>query len=454
MQLFKHSLIFLFTLSLSFVGFGQDTLDLATAAQEAKIKIVKLSCLGGFQGERMSLTLTSKAPRKFVLRIPAGHVFASVDPDEQDLMHTQELFVALKPNNTKPLKLFTMCTQANNMAPASGSGFQLGAMATGGLLSIAQAIAADDYQSSTAQSAVWAVSSNRPLGDIYARDTAVARRLAIAAANALNVPLPKINFTPKAHQITAIRTSLEALPQTYIKKGRLVAEDSSGRVGMTYFEDKRIAPGFWHFRLGLNHTRIPESAFWLRLYDGETLIAERKVTRNDTVTPVQDIRTTVKMSYEVDQTQPVSVGLYDATGQVYMYLSEKSIISQGTHNSTFQIGKTLPVGVPLQLHVKDTLGVSLAVGAVDPNKPMEILLPPITRRGLIDFMLDERIEGASLGIYKENGDLVRYLFTNGRLNSGMKKYNYKFTHREGPEAKFQVKLIGGNEEVKYEAWLE
>ncbi|MEZ4686461.1 MAG: hypothetical protein R3B47_10465 [Bacteroidia bacterium] len=444
-------LLLLFSVNLPL--FAQDTLDLGTAVKSGALELKNIRCNGGYQGEKLQLLLTNTSRKKMVLHLPAGQQFPSEDVDEQDLIHTQDRYIEMMAGNTRSVGIFTMCTQASNMSPRQGSSFQLGSLATGGLLAVAQTIAADNYQSSTAQSAVWAVSSGRPLDEIYARDTAMALRLARVASEALGREIPVVSYTPREHRITSIRTSINIIPQEHVTQGKLVAVDSAGREGYVYFTGKKLEAGFYQFRLGLNHTNDPESAFWLRFYDGDKLVSERKVSPTDTITPTMDVRTTVKMSFEIEDKMPVSVGVYDAEGLLYYYISEKAIVTPGTHNSTFQIGKNLPEGVEFWVVVKDTSGTEIAREKMDPEKPMETLFNPIKRQGYIDFQLDEAVEGGSLGVYREDGELVRYLFTNARLNPGKKQYTYKFMHREGPDAKFTIKLVDAEGKVVYEEAL-
>jgi hypothetical protein len=318
---------------------------------------------------------------------------------------------------------------------------------------VAQVIARHNYQSSTAQSAVWAVSSGRPLHEIYASDTAMALDLARVASRALGTDIPVISYTRRDHRITSIRTSINVLPQGHVKNGKLVAEDSMGKVGFTYFRDKKLEAGFYQFRLGLNHTRDPESAFWLRFYDGEKLVAERKVTPSDTVTAVKDVRTTVKVSFDIEEPDTVSVGIHDEKGMLYFYLSEKAVVTPGAHNSTFQIGKTLPSDQDFWLVIKNIHGREIAREPVDPDAPMITLFKPIKRQGYIDFELEERVEKGTLGVYREDGELVRFLYKNMTLNPGKKQYTYTFVHRQGPDVNFVIKLLNAEGKTVYKEAL-
>lgn len=419
--------------------FAQDTLNLSQAISEDKIT-TEIRGNGGYSTDGIHVEITAK--EKLVVHIPAGWVFPSEDPDEQDLIVLDDTFLPVKSGKTVETSLQTMCTQANNMSPDEGSLFKVGALATGKLAILAGFLSQKRYRESPAQSAVWAVTSKRSLASIYSLDTTMAGDILRFTAALLGKPVPKLG-QPRAHVITSFRTSLEALPQKEVLHARLVAEDAYGDTRITYFNQARLDPGFWQFKLGVNHTSDPNIDLWLRLYDGDSLIAERKVTPQDSITPVKDVRTSVKTNMFLTENTTVSVGVYDDKGRLYYYLSDNALLGRGAHRSTFIIGKNLPTEVPLFLEIHAEGDSVLARHPIDINKPPVTLHPKRTVKGIWEYSIDRKLTGAEMQVLDEKGELVRKMFQNSTLNPGKKRYNYTFSHRLGPDNVFTLRLVDG-----------
>jgi hypothetical protein len=80
---------------------------------------------------------------------------------------TLDRLIVLQPSAKKTLDLFAMCTQMHDRSPGKESLLTLGNMAEGNLLSMAQFISSNNFQSQAAQQAIWVLTDNNDPGSIY-----------------------------------------------------------------------------------------------------------------------------------------------------------------------------------------------------------------------------------------------------------------------------------------------
>ena len=396
-------LIFVCTFSL----YGQKRLTLPEALAQNIVQI-SVRGSGGYQGQCLQLAVKNLKPKILSLQIPAGYIFSSKDSAVQDLMVTKEMNLAMAPKSVKRMQLYTMCTQSRNMGPKKGEEFLAGNMAEGGLLTLAQKISNNDYQNSTAQSAVWTLANRESVRYIYGQDTSMVRDIAETVSEATGVSITEFLLEPRRHQITSIRTSMEALIPKHLEQASLVLYDADGNVVREYFAGKKVEMGFWQWKIGASHTLGDSAELFLRLKEGEEVISERQVLASDSVMPLQRIHSEAVMVYTAKESVKATVGIYDANDQLYFILDGDRYIPKGMHRSRFIAGKSLPFGQEYFVKVKVGEEV-LASEKLDVNAPPPKLYPKRSVSGKTVFNLKEAVYNGRLAIYDDQGRLKRII---------------------------------------------
>ena len=353
-------------------------------------------------------------------------------------MVTAPMLVSISPRERIKRRLYTMCTQSQNAAPRRFDPFTVGPMAEENLVKMANLIAKNDYQNSTAQSAVWTIANNEPTRYIYGRDTAMVKEIAKLVSEITGVPITEFSFTPREHHITSIRTSVEYLSPNYLENASLHLYDENGNQIRTYFEGRKVIRGFNQFRVGANHTLGDSAKLFLRLLEADSMVFEKLVTVNDTILPLKSVKSKAVMTYLMKNTEPVTVGIYDDEDVLYFPLVEDKTMREGFHRGTY-IGQThLPKGKTYHFKVR-TANETLAEQAIDPNDTDVALFPKRTVKGVFSFSLKTRLKNAQIAVYDAEGRMKRPLQNLVFVNPGKKKYTYSFQHHEGPNAKFYIR---------------
>lgn len=447
----------LITLSLlallcSVSAFATDTIPITKAFQAGLIR-VSIQGNGGYRGKCIRLSVQNKTVKRFILTVPPGQLFASKDTNVQDLVTTAPLAFQLSPRATQQMNISTMCTQSYNMGPSSGEAFSLGKMVEGHLLTLVNLIAKNNYQTSTAQSAVWSVANGDPVSSIYGTDTTMVRQVANVVSDATGTPITAFHIQPRRHQITSINTSLECYFKQKAPQTQLAVYDESGEMVRSYFRDQSFEAGFMQFKIGMHHTRGESTALFLRLTQGDSVLAERRITVNDTIPPMRKLNSQTRVTYKLEQNAYAHIGVYDDQDRLCLTLAGRKYIPRGYHRTTFIVGKELPMEAELFIKIK--------VGdEVINSTQIDVNSRPIPRNprrfvsGTLRMKLDQQLETGKLAVYDAQGGMIRIFFENSKLYPGKKALDYSFRHFEGPDAILFLRLTDGNGTVIHEEQLD
>jgi len=102
--------------------------------------------------------------------IDEGTLLTPDNPDLQRMMVTKEEHIIIKPHSNQKIKLYAMCTQADNGGPVPKTRFVVSGVAPGSWVSLANLISRHHYQDLAGQAALWVLTDNHPVGDIKGAD--------------------------------------------------------------------------------------------------------------------------------------------------------------------------------------------------------------------------------------------------------------------------------------------
>jgi hypothetical protein len=394
---------------------------------------------GGYRDQSLVLEIENISPAALLLKVEPGTMFGSEEEWVQDLVVVQTALLALQPGKKGSVSLHTMCTQAKNHSPSPDDRFLLASRADGHLLNLVRMIDRENYQNSTAQSAVWAITGQSPLSYIYGEDVNMVKKLCEVVSQATGKPCEAQNFTPRRHQLTSFKSSLEILLPEAMPEAMLVAFDQQGNRFMEYFQNFSLKPGFYQFKVGLNHTYGDSATFRLVLYNGQETIAEKWISLNDTMPNMQKTDREVTATWVLNQEARVRVGIYDAEGQLYILLAEGLSLRKGMHRMVFTGGRELPFGKSYFFKVMDGDRELISQPYALDTTPKDF--EQITRRGTFTTTLKQPVAKARLIITDQQGKTVWSVFEGSSLSAGYKSIPWLLQHNQGPAVPFSLVLI-------------
>lgn len=442
------SLFFALILIFGTQTFAQERLDLNEALAQKLIEITPRG-LGGYQGKCLEIIIKNTSSQIVSLEIPAGQIFASEDSNIQDLVITQGQTLALSPNTQKRKQLYTMCTQAKNAAPSKGEIYSLGEMAKPSLFKLVSRIDQGNYQNSSAQSAVWAISDREDIRNVYGEDTSMVRNLAEVISEERNIDIASFDLRPRRHHITSIKSSMELLLKEDLEQAKLILVDQEGNTIRRYFEDRFYERGFHQWKVGASHTLGDSAELYLRLFEGERLVSEKKVLVSDSITTMREFHSEAVLSYEASLDLRADIGVYDAQNQLHFLIKADHPIKKGFHRGRYIAKCLLPPDQEFFIKVISE-GKVLAQEIAKENTPAPTIYPKKNVMGVYRMNPKEALDDVSIGVYDAEGRLKKVLYKISHLNPGQRHLKYSFSHRDGPEADFYIRLVSQSGEILHE----
>ena len=133
---------------------------------------------GEIQGSILTVQLTNPESGEVVVDVPCGLIFEpETADDEQRLMSIQPTSTSLSGGGTGQVQPYVICIDADRAAPSLGTTYDLGQMASGDLLKLAECLCQEDLTASAStdlgmgqmgvQFAVWAVSSGMSVEEMF-----------------------------------------------------------------------------------------------------------------------------------------------------------------------------------------------------------------------------------------------------------------------------------------------
>ena len=236
---------------------------------------------GGHTGKCLKLKIKNLRKKKLDIQIPAGLVFNSNDPTQQDLMITEERMLAVEGNKRRVAKMYAACIQAPNGSPTLGSGFSMSLLATGKLLEIAQYLAEEKlYKSHAAQYAVWSISNGKRVENID--DGKLANHVAdlLGVARPEYVVLHKMTSEPGAPAYREAPSVLKGRWKFTTEEDKLMTfglYTLDGELKHAFFENKKKIRGFHKFSFTFKVFNMPQGEYYVRLISEGEVIEEKKV---------------------------------------------------------------------------------------------------------------------------------------------------------------------------------
>lgn len=135
-------------------------------ALDQKLITVNLESLGGYSGECITLHVESMSNKKYEIIVQPGDVFIPDESGDQNILVVEEQILAMDDVHDD-FRVEGFCCEASDHSPSEGEGFAYQKIDNEKLLALANYISGKGVSNGNKQSAIWAVSDNESVSDIY-----------------------------------------------------------------------------------------------------------------------------------------------------------------------------------------------------------------------------------------------------------------------------------------------
>lgn len=146
-------------------------LNLFTALNSKQITASFVSN-GQYNGKSVDLIIKNNTSASLKIKIPSGTLFHPQDDDEQTLIQLEDDFIVLKPRGTYEGSSVAYCTESNDRCPSKGNSMKITANKNPQFSKLSKYLIGKNIETSTYQSAVWAISDGHNVSNIEAIDPA------------------------------------------------------------------------------------------------------------------------------------------------------------------------------------------------------------------------------------------------------------------------------------------
>jgi len=219
-------------------------------------------------GACISVNIKNNTSQTFSVSFESGRLLDCHDSSVQTMLLTKSSKILLQPNKTSQNRLFAMCSQKNKAAPSAENKFRVGKMAKQSLLGLAQLIEKKNYQNSSAQNAVWAITDNKPI-DNMKNGNAMEKELygyvskvKKLESNVIATQTTKINFSFNSSEASSITIKVFNSDGQIVKTLLKTTQVSVGENNFVYWlDDAEFAKGKYKVVLFQNGIARMEEEF-------------------------------------------------------------------------------------------------------------------------------------------------------------------------------------------------
>lgn len=182
----KSLLLILTALSFGLYNTNSTPINIDEALQKGMIE-ASFTSTGTYSGDAIEVKIKWLKGKKVPIRIPHGTQFASDNEGDQDIFILEDQDIYVKSNNEESFPIEGYCCQAHNSAPDELSGFTFQKTTSQQLQQLANYCNGKRLDNHSKQAAVWAISDDESISDIYSIDIPAVKNLRKEVAKIKNI---------------------------------------------------------------------------------------------------------------------------------------------------------------------------------------------------------------------------------------------------------------------------
>ena len=262
-------------------------MNLSEALKDNSVRLEAVNYDGSYQGKTTKLQITNTTKSVIQLKVNLGIILSPDNSACQPMVLAGEEMLVVSPSKTSEIIVQTFCGNAPLHCPSVGMHYTFSRVGSDTLLKVLRFIKTNNLYDGLGQSAVWAITNNSPLSDIYDFEKeAISRQLLEFVSTVTGRQLPEYYtmhsisqvpgapaYVPKVLKIIAnfevrLETPKVMTLGIYNEKGDMIKK---------VFENQEFAALGHRFGVEFESADVPAGKYYIRLKEGETIIQEKMV---------------------------------------------------------------------------------------------------------------------------------------------------------------------------------
>lgn len=210
---------------------------------------------GGHRAKCLMIELVNRTDRPVHTVVPAGWLMQNSDPEAQDLMIVDRLFVELPPRGNRSVACNAYCVESSDRSPTPGAVLRSMGPAKPMWVKLAEHLVTGNVAADDAQAAVWAVANDHDIAAIDASNTDL--RKFVAELTGREVPWYAKKYAPPTEEglvfsdaPTNVHGEIDFALNTHGVVTVLV-HNAQGRLIRTIGRERHLGPGTYNMEMDL-----------------------------------------------------------------------------------------------------------------------------------------------------------------------------------------------------------
>jgi hypothetical protein len=239
---------------------------------------------GSYSGHCINLTAENLQHKKITVNIPAGTMFKPSDDGMQNILVTQEQMLVLEPGVKTQATVRGYCCESTDHAPAKDISFALSENKDPKMAKLFAFLKGKKIEDGLQQEAVWCISNNHEVSDIYAEDVQQAKPLREELCRITGQKDTWYN-TPCQHTVDAdgnishVTTEVKGLIKFKALKAAKVhneIHDATGKLILKNPNEFEVRAGNIEYEFGIKVKGWQKGTYYVEVYENTKVIHKQE----------------------------------------------------------------------------------------------------------------------------------------------------------------------------------
>ena len=264
-----------------------DKLKLSDAMKAESVNMEAINFQGKYVGKTTRLKITNKERYALTVQVDLGLILKPNDTADQPMVLAGGEYITLQAGDTREVEVITFCGNYSKHCPAKNGKYAYDRMGSDTLVKLLTYIKANGLNDYLGQSAVWCLTNNQPLTDVYDNERKEqAERLVSYMTTLTGQKIPDVHRVVTHHEtsgtpagngkalriIANFEVRLDA-PKTMT----LGVFNDKNEMIQKVFEDQEFPKSGHRFDVEFEAENVKPGSYYIRLKERDIVLQERKV---------------------------------------------------------------------------------------------------------------------------------------------------------------------------------